>query len=510
VEGQVSMDSQNLLYDISRRLNSDLDLNRILADVLSLTVEHIGATNGSILILDEEGVVVHRILARTGMLPEEEEAVIAEVLSEGLAGWALKQQRAMVVRDVMADERWVHFPDDELVGGSATSVPLIRRDRLVGVITLRHREPDYFTDDHLDLLSCIAEQAAVAIENARLFHSAQTARAKLEAIINGAGDAILVADREGRVLLMNAVARRAFGISTGENLQRQHLTHVIENPSLEVLWEGREATEYPFTSEVPLTDGRTFHASIASVPNVGFVIVMQDITYLKELDKMKNEFVSAVSHDLRSPLQIVYTYTSLLSDGGMGGERQQEYIEGIKRSARKMSDLLDDLLDLARIQAGVGIEKERCDLGRVIVKVVERFEGMARKRGLTLQSRVQSDLPSVEAKVRHMDRVLSNLIDNAIKYTPAGVITLRAAADEEWVNVYVTDTGIGLKAEEQEKLFVKFYRAQNEQTASIEGTGLGLIIAKSIIEQYGGQMWVQSVWQEGSTFAFCLPRGKQG
>jgi len=238
--------------------------------------------------------------------------------------------------------------------------------------------------------------------------------------------------------------------------------------------------------------------------------LMKDITYLKELDQMKDEFVSTVSHDLRSPLQLIYTYTSLLPEVGTVNERQQEFIKGINRSAKKMSNLLDDLLALAKVNAGVGMERKSCDLVQVIKKVVERFEEMANEKGLLLQTRIDTAPLLVAANTHRMDQVLSNLVDNAIKYTPLGTITVQTVADAQNVTVSVIDTGIGLTEQEQQQLFVKFYRAQNEQTAGIEGTGLGLLIAKSIVEQYGGQMWVESTWQAGSTISFSLPLIKQG
>ena len=130
------MDETALLYQISRQLNSDLDINRILEDAIDLTVDHFGANNGSILIFDENGSVAHKILARAGLLPEKMEFVISVVLSQGLAGWIVEQKRGAVVSDVHSDPRWISFPDDPLVGGSAIGVPLLRRERVVGVLTL--------------------------------------------------------------------------------------------------------------------------------------------------------------------------------------------------------------------------------------------------------------------------------------------------------------------------------------------------------------------------------------
>jgi two-component system phosphate regulon sensor histidine kinase PhoR len=506
----VARNNTALLYYVSRRFNSDLDINRVLADILDLTLKSVEASNGSILILDEQGAVVHKILARAGMPPEQAEAVVAEVLSQGFAGWVVDRRQGTVLDDVSADPRWVSFPDDELVGGSAIGVPLLRPERVVGVLTLRHPETEHFTASHLALLSSIGDQAAIAVENARLFHSVQAERAKMTAVINGAGDAILVTDEEGSVLLINAVARQAFGIPHLAELQGQLLTQAIENHALAELWGHRGNSVYPSTGEIPLPDGRTFHASLTSVPDVGFVIVMQDITYLKQLNQMKSEFVSTVSHDLRSPLQLILTYASLLSETGTMTRQQRDLLAGIYRGVQKMSDLIDDLLELGRIETGIGLEKEHCALEQVISRVLARFEDAVQDKGLALETQIAPDLPAVLANIRRMDQVISNLVDNAVKYTLKGSITVKAFADDQRVTVRVIDTGVGLMPQEQKRVFGKFYRAGNELTQSIEGTGLGLAIAKSIVEQYGGTIWVESTWQQGSTFAFSLPRNGSG
>ncbi len=502
----MSTEQQYLLYEISRRLNSDLNINRVLSDVLYLTLHVVGADNGSIIILDEGGAVAHKILARVNMVPEKAMTVLAEVLSQGLAGWVVERRQGSIVDDVIQDHRWINFPDDEFVGGSAISVPLIRRDRLVGVLTFRHHQTHYFSQEHLDLLSFIAEQSAAAVENARLFHLVQTERAKLEAIINGVGDAIIVVDRQGRILLMNPLARRLVDLAYDAPLQNRLLGEVVSFPALLALWEQYEQGGDVRLEEVPTEDGHIFHAGLTSIDQVGVVIVMHDVTHFKELNKLKDRFVTNVSHDLRLPLQLIYTYTSMLNEIGTLTEQQYEFVQGIDRSAKKMADLLKDLSDLMQFNAGIDMEATPCNMGTIIHQVVERLRPVARDKGLLIENLTPADLPWVLASNRRIDQVLSNLIGNAIKYTLTGRITVNAQADEQRVVVSVQDTGIGIKQEDLKKLFVEFGRLDNDLTSMVEGTGLGLFIAKSIVEQFGGHIWVESIWQQGSKFCFSLPR----
>jgi signal transduction histidine kinase len=170
-----------------------------------------------------------------------------------------------------------------------------------------------------------------------------------------------------------------------------------------------------------------------------------------------------------------------------------------------MSSLIDDLLDLGKVEAGVDMEREICHIDRVIDSIRTRFEPIATERGLTLVTSVANDLHPVRANVRRIDQVLSNIVDNAIKYSREGQICIEAKGDPDKVTICVSDSGIGLMPHEQKQLFTKFYRARNQLNRDQEGTGLGLAISKSIIEQYGGQIWVRSQWQRGSTFCFALP-----
>ena len=501
-ENKVSRNGIQLLYDVSSRLNSDLDIDRVLTDVLDLTVHRVGASNGSILIFDEHGTVAHKILARVGMLPEKAQAVIDEVLSQGLAGWVVQERKGALVDDVLTDNRWISFADDDFMGGSAVAVPLLRR-RLVGVLTLRHVNTGHFQPEHLLLLTSIADQAAIAIENARLFFSMQQERAKLKAIIDNAGDAILVCDSAGHVLMLNAVALQALGLEGDPNGKK--LSDLFQSPALEELWERRDHPGHPGTAEVSLEDGRTLYASLARAPQVGFVFVMQDITPLKQIDQLKSQFVNSATHDLRSPLQMIMTYTGLLANSDTLSSQQQDFVAGINRSVAKMTDLIDDLLDLAKIEAGVHMERQECRMDEILIDVLQRFEEMIAYKGLELELDLPSDLPPVQANIDRIDQVISNLIDNAVKYTPSGKITVQAAHKGGQVSVHVSDTGIGLMPQEKAQVFTRFYRAKNEWTEKVNGTGLGLVMVKAIVEQYHGKIWVQSHWQHGSTFSFSLP-----
>lgn len=498
------MNETRLLYDISQKLNSDLDLDRILSDVLSLTVPSVDASDGSIMIFDDSGQVVHQIMIRKGLSPQRAKEEVGRMLDGGLAGWVVTHRQGTIVSDTRRDDRWLPFPNGGPQVGSAIAVPLMRRNKVVGVLTLIHPEPNHFAADQLALLSSIANQAAVAVENARLFRAVQEEQAKLQAILNEAADAILVTDDEARVLLINPAARLAFGVRTSL-LAGMRLQDAVDNEALLTLFQKAMEKKSPQEKEIPLSDGRTLFATLTPVRDVGWVAVMQDITYLKKLDEMKSDFIATVSHDLRSPLQMIYTYAGLLPEIGPMNEAQKEFVEGINLSVEKMSALISDLLDLAKIEAGMDMNIRVCRMDSLIHASLTSFLKPAELKGITINTDIDEPLPLVAGDPSRLEQVMSNLLDNALKYTPAGgKVTVAAWAEEGEVIVEVRDTGIGIAPEDQVHLFEKFFRVKNEQTQDIGGTGLGLAIVRSIIERHGGRVWVRSQPGKGSTFGFAL------
>jgi signal transduction histidine kinase len=263
--------------------------------------------------------------------------------------------------------------------------------------------------------------------------------------------------------------------------------------------------------EVPLPNNRTFYASASTIlsaygENIGRVVLMRDVTHFKQLDELKSEFVSTVSHDLRSPLTFVRGYASMLPMVGELNEKQQEYMDKILIGVEQMGNLVEDLLNLGRIEAGVGLEEKPCLLSALVVEAVDGMRARAAAKGLVL--RLQSSEPStvILGDATLLRQAVVNLVDNAIKYTPTGgTISVGLKSSESEASIVVTDTGIGIAPEDQVRLFEKFFRIRRQETSGVQGTGLGLAIVKSIIERHGGRVRVESALNKGSTFILTLP-----
>jgi len=221
---------------------------------------------------------------------------------------------------------------------------------------------------------------------------------------------------------------------------------------------------------------------------------------------MKSEFVATVSHDLRAPLTFMRGYATMLPMVGELNEKQREYLDKILVGIEKMGALIEDLLNLGRIEAGVGLEEKPCHLGAIVVEAVDGMRARAAARGLVLRLEPAEPAPIILGDATLLRQAVANLVDNAIKYTPSGgsvTVGLKAVGRE--VLITVADTGLGIAPEDQVRLFEKFYRIRRRDADEIQGSGLGLAIVKSIVERHGGRVWVESALNQGSTFTIALP-----
>jgi len=256
----------------------------------------------------------------------------------------------------------------------------------------------------------------------------------------------------------------------------------------------------------PYARFRCYTAPVRTPEGPGRIFTLRDVTRESEAERMRTALVSTVSHELRSPLTAIKGYVDSLLDGGPWDEAtQREFLEIIAVSAEKLAVLVDNLLDAAKLEAGVlRMEMEPVRVERIAQQVLDHRRRLAPSHDLRLE--VDGDLPLAEADPVRLEQVLANLVDNAIKYSPqGGAITVRVSAGDR-ITVRVSDEGIGITPEEAERLFERFYRVDNGLARSTKGVGLGLYICKSLIEGHGGRIWVESNPGRGSTFAFILPR----
>jgi PAS domain S-box-containing protein len=388
------------------------------------------------------------------------------------------------------------------------AVALNNENRFFGTLWVAFDRPHKFTDEEIRYISMLAGQATLATENARLFLTSEIGRQRLESVLNSTPDPVLVTDEEDNLLVINTAAREVFNLY--EEMEfRKPASEVITNTEvLELLQEKGEEIR---SKEVTLHNGRAYYASSSKVAvgdlGAGSVCVLRDITSLKELNASKADFVSTVSHDLRSPLALIQGYTSMLKMVGELNEQQSGFLNKISDETEKMSHLVTNLLDLGRIEADVGLHLEKKAVDDVVERVISASQVQADQNRITLISNIdQTDLPTIEADQALLQQALFNIVDNAIKFTePGGEVRVSLDIKDDGVVYVVEDNGIGISPADQQNLFNKFSQTTNKEGYAAGGSGLGLAIANTIAEKHSGRIRVESKLGVGSTFYLELP-----
>ncbi|MEX1248944.1 MAG: ATP-binding protein [Anaerolineales bacterium] len=325
---------------------------------------------------------------------------------------------------------------------------------------------------------------------------------EMEAILRQVDDGVLVLDKQYRILMVNRALRQSFGLGA-DDVAGKAVEEVIANPGL--LESLRDQGEVGDRHEVQNQAGRIFHVRASHIPEVGTVAILHDISYLKELDKLKGDFVNTVSHDLRSPLTAILGYVELIERAGKVNPQQAEFIRRVKGSVHATTNLIDDLLKLGRVEVGALDELTPVDMRLLVANAMAGSQPKIQEKDQTLRMRRGRSLPPVLGSRSQLSQLVDNLLGNAVKYTqPGGKIFVTLEEEQNQLIVRVADNGPGIPLEEQGRIFEKFYRASNVEGA-IPGTGLGLAIVKTIVENHRGRIWVDSKPGEGAMFTVVLP-----
>ncbi|HEX9385914.1 MAG TPA: ATP-binding protein [Anaerolineales bacterium] len=329
-------------------------------------------------------------------------------------------------------------------------------------------------------------------------------RTRLELVFNNIHDSVMILNPENAIILVNPAMCRAFGISAQAAIGKP-VSDVITHPDVLSLITRVDSND-PFQyHEVSFPDGRVGNAQFVAIHGVGYALTMQDITYLKEVDRIRTEFVNTVSHDLRSPLTSVIGYAELVDRAGPLNENQHDFLGRIQDSIQHITSLINDLLDLGKIEAGMDTRREFVQLEGILRYTIDMLQGQIKSKNITVHISIAPALPAIRANPIRLRQVLDNVIGNAIKYSyPKGEIHISIHFEENQIILKVTDQGPGIPTTDQPHIFDKFYRGTNINS-DVEGSGLGLAIVKNIVENHQGRIWVESTVGKGSSFFIVLP-----
>jgi two-component system NtrC family sensor kinase len=490
------------LHRIGGKISASLHLDQVLKEVVIAAVEVTDAEEGNLMLLDEESG--NLILRAAHSVGQQKTDILRVPIFDTLLGEVVRTQKAVILSGGELTKIKTAFLVRALI-----YVPLMMGDQSIGVLGIYNRKRDQpFSEYHLMLLEALADYAAIAIQNAHYYTAIERERQKYHTILTNVRDGVLVLDEERRILLINEACLIAFGLQEPDCLGKT-IDQVISNQDL-ILMLRQAPAQWAKGGEIRLEDGRIWNCQLTPIPEVGIAVTMHDITHLKELDRVKSEFVSAVSHDLRSPLTAILGYSELIGRVGPLNDRQREFIQRVQVSVQGITALISDLLDLGRIEAGLDAHKELIDLRPLIRQSLENLSSFLVEKGQKLEVEISPSTPLIWGNAVRIQQMINNLVSNAIKYTPkGGRLGVRTRQEDGQAVLQVWDHGVGIPPAEQPYIFDKFYRASNlpEDTG---GTGLGLTIVKSIVEDHQGRIWVESTPGQGTTFTIVLPAAETG
>jgi len=499
---QRQVDEMDTLTRLGRQITSSLDLDSVLTSIVDAAVQLTGSEEGSLLLIDESTGELYMRASKN--FQEDFVRTFRLPVADSLAGQVIRTGEATLI-----DENTPQKIKTSYLVQSIVYVPLSIHGHVMGVLGVDNRHSRLpLTQRHVTMLNALSSYAVIALENARLFADTKAERNKLETILTGIQDGVVVVDQDQRLGMVNKAAREIFGLGADDALVGKPFPDVFPQEEMLQL-ASRPDDGLNDRVEIAPDENRAFMAQSSTIQDVGRVFTLHDITSLKKIDRIKTDFVHTVSHDLRSPLTAILGYVELVERAGPVTDLQRDFIRRIQVSVHNITHLVDDLLDLGRVESGLDVRKESVHLEQIVHYSAEGMKKRLADKNQRLQINFPADFPAVHAIPVQMRQMVDHLLDNSVKYTvPNGAIVVSGRMEQNQIILQFTDTGIGIPAMDLPYIFDKFYRASNA-AMEVSGTGLGLAIVKSIVENHGGRIWVESMVGKGSVFTVVLPVSEQ-
>ena len=528
-ENQLLRDQMDRFSKLSSRIAEKLASEVVLQEVVDAACELTSARYGALAVFDEAGHVQEFIIH--GLNEDERSAIGDPPKGLGLRGFLQKVQAPIRLDDLTLHRESIGFPASHPEMKSFMGIPLTRGDENLGNLYLTEKEgAEEFSAADEHILKMFANHAALAIHNSQRFEieqrahaHVQEARQLLQSIMDNSPAVISVKDAQGRYISINRRYEELFQVDrdevmgkTDHDLHSKEVAVAVRTNDLLVL-QASEPLEFEETIPNKDCSSRTYLAVKfplwdASGSVYAVCAIATDITTRLEVEQLKNDFLSMISHDLRGPLTSIKGLSSLLLMDSVeqDAETTSEYLNSIDEETDRMNELVSNLLDMSRIEASaMPVDPETCHLADIASEVVRNTERSRIGGDHTIIVDVPLDLPEVYADYDQVGRVLTNLLSNAIKYSAANSeIVISSKTQPEDPNVILTtvkDHGAGIPEAERDQIFDKFYRVSTEMGRGRPGSGLGLAICKAIVEAHSGNLWVESSVGVGSTFFFTLP-----
>ena len=487
------------------------------------------------MLYDKDSGELHSAKPAVG-LDDEQIKLFRVPATQGISGEVFRDQKPVILYDAMNDPRTVKENVGLLNISNGVCVPLVieKRDedtsevtdrRAIGVLhVFNKRYGNVFIQEDVNLLTRLAHNAASVIASAQMYREVVREKEELEHVIESVYAGLIMVHHSGRLMQMNQAARKMFGIAEGEELSGNYENKIKNEAVREVLRKSlKESDQSEVAEEISVVDPaaqeqddeRIYQVQTASVrgedqSNIGVVAIFNDITEIRSIERMKTTFVSTVSHELRTPLTSIKGFISTLlqdAEGFYDKDTVHEFYTIIDQECDRLTRLISDLLNVSRIEAGRALELNPMpmDISEIVDKVVAAQKSYTNKHDFTID--LDPGIPNIVADADKFDQILTNLTNNAIKYSPdGGLITIKGKKLDGIVRISVEDHGMGISEDHLSKVFDRFHRVDNRDTRKAGGTGIGLYLVKHLVEAHGGKIWVESEVGKGSQFIFELPK----
>lgn len=506
---------RDYLLEIARALTQELDLDKLLSRILKIAVEMLAGQAGLIALRSEAGGWQ---VAVSYSMPAPFLKIIESFLAD--------------IPDHQDPERFELPEINRLLNdltytaslGLLTGVglPLVARQRMVGLLFIFRGYAGVFSANDYALLSSFANQAAIAVQNAQLYTQVNQEKVRLNTLLDALADGILILDSQNRVERCNPAFARMVNLPT-EQIQGQLHEKIVNwaHKPQGITLEQAESGGWPLTphahlyvegdlarssGEPPLPVGITYTPLISPEGGLlNIISTIRDITRFRQAEEIKSTFVSIISHELKTPVALIKGYVSTLrrEDAQWDTEIVQDSLAVIEEESDRLAGMIENLLDATRLQSGgLSIKRSDVSLPELAQRLAKRMQIQTNRHQITIDFPEQ--FPIILADETRLEQVLSNLIGNAIKYAPGGPITISGQVQRDSVMICVSDTGPGIAPEDIPHIFDRFYRAP-EMARNTKGAGLGLYLARAIVEAHGGRIWVDTAPGQGVRFCFSLP-----
>jgi PAS domain S-box-containing protein len=507
---------RDYLLKIGRALTQELDFDKLLARILGDATELLAGQAGLIALRGEQGG--WKLKATHGLpaaLARHIDPLLAEVSDhEEPARFELPEINRLL-------QRITRIVSMNLLTG--VGLPLIVHERVIGLIFIFRSYRGVFSANDRALLQSFADQAAVAVKNAQLYTEVNREKQRLDALLDSSADGILILRPDKTIERCNPAFKRLWGGEV-EKIQGKKHGEIVRflNKDQGISLEEAEAGGWPLTphatlyvegdvlrlDDTPLAVGITYAPLLSSEGNLlNIIATARDITHFREAEELKGTFISVISHELKTPVALIKGYVGTLrrDDVSWNSEVVQDSLEVIEEEADRLTELIENLLDASRLQAG-GLKLSLIDLAfePFAEKMAERFRTQSSKHEIIVD--FPAEFPIVMADEERLSQVLSNLLSNAIKYSPdGGQIRISGQVRSEHLIICVQDQGPGIAPGDIPHVFDRFYRSDTASRTT-KGAGLGLYLTRAIIEAHGGRIWVDPRPGDGARICFSLPR----